>query len=99
MQKISNVSFALHVIMIMFCVYAHRLLKSSKVRGAASELAIAIQFLDYPLLVLRPENSTNRSDASVVEFKNGKCCVLDADQQEIEYLTSQVNDPACLAGT
>ncbi len=77
-------------------VYAEDVtLLGNSVAQAPSHLALAYQFLDYPLLLVYPRAvAAAWTDASThgtqVLFKSGKACILEADAGELSFLTGQV---------
>ena len=54
---------------------------------------VAIQFLDYPLLVMELPMSTlsNQQQKQVQRFYSGKRCIFSADIQELQFLLSKVS--------
>lgn len=73
---------------MLLTVFADRLLGSEQLTVSTNNLALAIQFLDYPLLVLQ---SKAASSAGTVDFKTGKAAAVDADDREVDFLLGHVS--------
>lgn len=52
--------------------------------------ALAFQFLDYPLVLVRPRGLSPDNSSGVVPYRAGKCCVLQADANKLSFLLKQV---------
>lgn len=81
---------------MLFTVFVERLLLSAPLGTIdANNYAVAIQFLDYPLVVVRPSPSADAAGTDVqqdiVLFKRGTAAVLDADENELSFLVSNVS--------
>jgi hypothetical protein len=80
---------------MMFTVFVERLLLSAPLGTTNSnKYSVAVQLLDYRLIVVRPSLSGDAAAADVqqdiVHFKRGTAAVLDADEQELDFLVSHV---------
>lgn len=76
---------------MLLTVFADRLLCSEHLTHECShacQYALAVQFLDYPLIVLR---SRCMLESGAVEFKNGKAAAVDADERELAFLLNHVS--------
>jgi hypothetical protein len=79
---------------MLFTVFVERLLLSTPFGSQTSKrYAIAVQLLDYPLIVVRPSPEGDAAAANAqdtVHFKRGTAAVLDANEQELDFLVSHV---------
>lgn len=61
--------------------------------------SLALQFLDYPLLSLRPKSVNLLQQQDVLVFESGKSCFLDSsDSFEAVHLAQQVRWDVTTAG-
>jgi hypothetical protein len=79
---------------MLFTVFVERLLLSTPLCSKTSNrYAIAVQLLDYPLIVVRPSPEGDSAAANAqdtVHFERGTAAVLDANEQELDFLVSHV---------
>lgn len=80
---------------MLFTVFVERLLLSAPlVTTSENKYAIAIQFLDYPLIVVRRSSAGDAAadvQQDIVLFKRGTAAVLDAEECELDFLVSHVS--------
>ena len=79
-------------------VYAHdlRLKEDIEVlRNGHDPYALAFQFLDYPLLLTYANGVSSFDSPNVIQFAAGKSCVLQEEQEELEYVLQKVAYLAC----
>ncbi len=58
--------------------------------GSPSPLALAFQFLDYPILLSYAKQDSPWSAEDVVQFSSGKSCILQEDLEELQYVLQKV---------
>lgn len=64
-------------------------LLDAKLRLTPSSLALAFQFLDYPLLLTYAGSSN--PGGQIVNFSSGKSCIFTSDADELHFLLEQVS--------
>jgi hypothetical protein len=89
---------------MLFTVFVERLLLSAPLGTTnTNHYAIAVQLLDYPLIVVRPSPAGDAAAAhaqqDIVHFRRGTAAVLDANEQELDFLVSHVGYLTCRAAT
>lgn len=85
--------FALEVFAVDAVVYPDVLVQDGYDSG--SQVSLAFQFLDYPLLVVHAGSEAqpawgSAERAAKHSFASGKSCVLQADPDELAFLSEQV---------
>lgn len=80
---------------MLLTVYADRLLVSEHARTSyvsSEHAALAFQFLDYPLLVLRARGEYAQG---TLDFKRGKAACVEPDASELGFLLEHVSHARC----
>ena len=57
---------------------------------APAPLALAFQFLDYPLLLTYARSPGAFGSESVIRFSAGKSCILQEEAEELQFVLQQV---------